>query len=179
MKVQWQVSGPTRSQVIKVNILEGRNDQFIFINGFNNLKLSPTYDSKGRSLPRVSPNQGGARFVSVLGDRWCQHHPFIKTGIVGINVGSQLSSSREKQYAYGAGQSQKLQESSNGRDGRDSVAKSPTIKPLVWAIFAAGLGLFLCVWWLYLNDERRLLGAALIGLGVLLGAIAILPWGFL
>jgi hypothetical protein len=60
------------------------------------------------------------------------------------------------------------------------VTKSPSIAPVIWSILLASGGFLLCIFseQFFDNGRRRLIGIALFGIGSLLGAAGILPWGF-
>jgi hypothetical protein len=94
------------------------------------------------------------------------------------DIGAELPFAGSPHYMNGGHQGEKLKERDDAGDNSDFVAQAPSIKPILWSFGFCGLGFFVCLFGgEYFDNKRRLLGAAIIGTGILLGALGILPLG--
>jgi hypothetical protein len=95
-------------------------------------------------------------------------------------VGPQLSFSGTHHYKYSGNESETLEQRNNTGNDRNFVARSPSIAPVLWSILLVSCGFWLCLLGgqYFDSGRRRLVGVALFGIGLLLGAAGISPWGF-
>jgi len=97
--------------------------------------------------------------------------------ILGQDVGTQLSSSIEDQHPNGSDQCTELKSANNSCDNSNTITKTPHLIWIAWSLLCAGSGFILAVLGgQYLYDQRRLLGAAMLAIGLLLGALGFLIW---
>jgi hypothetical protein len=152
------------------------------------INLCPANNAMRWRLAGIFEYQDYSRLVGT-GRIWRIEHIAINDQcLIRQEIGSQFATPIEDHDPNSKNQRKKLKESNNTGYSSYLVAEIPSIKPpkepsvapLLWSLLAAGCGFLLCLLGgQYLDDERRLLGAALLGVGLLLGALAILPWGFL
>lgn len=145
----------------------------------------------GISRQKIDPNPGSRFICGRLSKVFEADHSLKEfsvsnldqfyTSAVDTYVCSQLTASGSHHDADGSYQGKKLEKSNrNGNRGylvteRPSV--EPTIAPLLWSLGAAALGFCLCMLGLLnLDNERRLLGTALLGIGLVLGCGSLLMW---
>jgi hypothetical protein len=114
---------------------------------------------------------------------WVRGEEVFDDGAINKDVGPQLSSSHSNHDTNSSNKGQELEKRGEGSDSGYFIAKTPsrepTIAPLIWSLTAgsAGFGLSL-LGLLYLDNERRLLGASLLCIGLLLGCGGALVLGF-
>jgi hypothetical protein len=132
-------------------------------------RLTPNLDIVSWGLAGVSKNDFDGNFRSVSGHR--------RTVDIG-DIGTELPFAGSPHDANGGHQGDKLKERDDAGDNSDFVAQAPSINPILWSFGLCGLGFFVCLFGgKYFDNKRRLLGASIIGTGILLGALGILPWG--
>ena len=103
--------------------------------------------------------------------------PSPRIALVWQYIGSKLAYGRKNHYPQSSNQSHELEQRSKTRNGRDLLAKGPGISLYIWFLLTVLGGFILCLLGgLYFNYERRILGAALLGIGFLLGAAGFLIW---
>jgi hypothetical protein len=96
------------------------------------------------------------------------------------HISPQLTLSGAHEYTYSYNESDKLKHGGNAGNDCNFVTKSPGIAPVLWSILLAISGFLLCLIGGYFFDDGwgRFVGVGLFGVGSLLGAAGILPWGF-
>ncbi len=104
---------------------------------------------------------------------------FVRDGAP-TQISPQLTLSGAHKYTYSYNESDKLKHGGYAGNDRNFVTKSPGIAPVLWSILLAISGFLLCVLGghYFDNGRGRLIGVGLFGIGSLLGAAGILPWGF-
>jgi hypothetical protein len=135
--------------------------------------LAPNGEFISRSLP------------SVFEFKYSVQRFFLRnqTAPYDCDIGPQLAPSCTHHYAYSSNENEKLQQRDSAGNNSNFVTNSPSIAPVFWSLLLVSCGFWLCVLGGCLPDGlhygwRSLVGVALFGIGSLLGAAGILPWGF-
>jgi hypothetical protein len=138
--------------------------------GAISFQSSPTTDIIRRSYPTVFDGHLGLEWIGIDINIPDSASPY---------VGPQLPPRGAHHDPHGGEQSQELKKAYEARNRSDLVTEAPAIKPLILSLIGGTLGFGLCLsGGQYFDDERRILGTLLIGVGALLGGISILSLGF-
>ncbi len=153
------------------------NERGIFVYHWNDCDLSETPDVERRCESTVFYKHANTRDIGFSRLGWNQHISFEYSGVLWQDISSQLALANTGNHDYSAHQSNKLEKCNNACNDGYLVAKAPRISWIAWSFFTVGAGFFLCLFGgQYFDNEGRLLGAALLICGLLLGALGFLIW---
>jgi hypothetical protein len=158
---------------------KGQHFQGALIDWFDNGDFSPSKNSVSWRLAGISNKRDATGNVGESRFWWSDCCAIGDSSALQKQIGSELPATIADHYAYRDKESNNLK--SGGGAGNSSYfvtqvpAREPSIAPLIWSIVSVCLGFCLSLFGLLnFDNERRLLGAALLGSGLLLGG-----WGFL